>query len=698
MEDILLEIGAEEIPAGYIEPALSAMESTLLKKLTEARIDHGTARVYGTPRRLAVTVESVAPKQQPLRAEILGPPENIGFDEQGQPTVAAQKFAEKVGLKVHRLKVKQTPKGRYLCARKAQRGLATRTLLKDMLPQVILATPFPKTMKWGSLNILYARPIFSILALYGRQIVSFKLGNIKSGRATRGHSFMNPAKLKVASPADYPAILEKAHVLASIETRRRLVEDQIAKAAADAGGSVLEDPELVDIVTNLVEYPAATVGKFDREFLDLPDEILITAMREHQKYFGVVGGDGKLLPCFIAVNNTIARDMELVASGHERVIRARLADAQFFFKSDVQVPMDQQVEKLKGVLFQARLGSMYQKVKRVQKLAETMAESAQNMAAETPEAKLAAHVSRAALLSKADLVSQVVGEFPKLQGVMGRVYAAAAGEPGDVAHAIEEHYMPTRAGGDLPQTLTGAIVSIADKIDSICGCFSVGLAPTGVSDPYALRRQGIGVILIMLEKGLPFSLTRLIEKSLRLYGIEDLGIIEETGERIYDFLKNRMVRLLSDEGFSKDVTAAITAVTVDQVPDTWQRVGALERLKSEPDFEPLAAAYKRVVNIIRKAGAVADASADQRLFEHQSEEALYTSLKGVEKSALDLLEAAEYGQALREIASLGDAVDRFFEDVLVMAENKAVRENRLALLGDIARLFDRFADFSKISA
>jgi len=691
METLLLEIGTEEIPAGYIEPALDVISSMLLKKMTDARIDHGSARIFATPRRLAVEVKKVAAKQKSLISEVVGPPEKVGFNEKGQPTVAAKKFAEKVGVSVNALMVKDTSKGRYLCAKVTERGLSTRTLLKNILPEVILATPFPKTMKWAELDIQFARPIHSILALLGENVISFSLGDIKSGRYTYGHYFMNNTKLKISSPKDYIKTLRSAKVLVDLQGRKKSLEKEINKVAKKVGGKILPDDELVDIVKNLVEYPVATVGKFDKEFLEVPSEILITAMREHQKYFAVIDSKGDLMPCFVAVNNTRTKDMNLVATGHEWVLRARLADAQFFYKSDLEYSSKDRVEKLKGVLFQAKLGSMYEKVERLQKMVGFLADNVEE------GSDLKKHVTRAAWLCKADLVSHVVVEFPKLQGIMGRVYASVTKEPDAVARATEEHYRPIYSGGKLPETPAGAILAIADKIDNICGFFSVGLIPTGASDPYALRRQGIGIVHIMIDKGLSFSLRDMIEKSIKLFGIKGAKKIREIADKVNTFLYNRMTHQLAEEGFSKDVIAAVTSVSVDNVPNVWNRVQALQDLKTAPDFEPLAVAFKRIVNIIKKAKAFKATSVNESLFQHDSESVLYSDYKKVEKKVSDSLDKGDLAQALHEIASLRDAVDAFFDGVLVMAKETKIRRNRLCLLKHIADLFGTIADFSKIS-
>jgi len=691
MPTLLLEVGAEEIPAGYIVPALEAMAANLTKKLRAARIPHGAARIYGTPRHLAVLIEDVATRQKTVTSDVQGPPQKVAFDADGKPTVAGQKFAQKVGLDVSKLSVKTTPKGEYVYARVVERGLATRTILKQILAEVILSTPFPKTMRWGDLDISFARPIFSVLALLGPQVVTFQLGNIKSGRTTFGHSFMHPKKIKIADPAEYIHKLADAHVMVDMEARKKATTDEIEAAAAAVGGNVLHDEELLDIVTNLVEYPVATAGRFDDDFLNIPEEILITAMREHQKYFAVVDDAGKLMPYFIAVNNTRTKDLGLVAKGHERVLRARLADAEFFYQSDEKVLFDLWNARLKGVLFQAELGTMAEKVQRVKSIAGELA------ARISKEPDFQKRAVRAAELCKADLVSQVVVEFPKLQGVMGRVYATVANEPDDVAAAIEEHYRPTSSGGRLPETSTGAVLAIADKLDSICGCFAVGLKPTGASDPYALRRQGIGIINIMRNKNFSVSLNQMITLALKPFAHKAQTSIDIIALDIHTFLKNRMLRQLVEEGFSKDVIAAIMSTGANSVPDVWSRVTALQGLKGAPDFEPLAVAFKRVVNIMRKAEDVGDTRVDETLFQHASEKDLLTAFNAVQQKALVHLDAGQFEAGLRAIASLRDPVDAFFDGVLVMAEDAAIRRNRLALLGVIAGLFNQFADFSKIS-
>ncbi len=690
MESLLFEIGTEEIPAGYIKPALNALQATLLRKLKDARIGFGKAGTFGTPRRLAVMVMDVEEKQPSLTTEVTGPPERVGFDENGKPTIAAEKFAEKAGISVADIKVVETKKGRYLSAVMTEKGLETKDLLTTILPETVVSLPFPKTMKWGSLDVYFARPIQSILALFGKQVVTFELGDITSGRDSFGHRFMANQTITINSPEEYEAALKKAHVIPDMAERRQMVVDTVKRTAQSLDCQVEDDPDLMDIVTNLVEYPVPVAGGFDHKFLELPKEVLITSMREHQKYFAVIDKDHHLKPHFIAVNNTRAKDMALVAQGHERVLRARLEDARFFYKSDLEKSFDGFVEKLKRVLFQADLGNVFEKTERIQTLGAFLADT-------TGNAELKTHVSRAAWLCKADLVSQVVVEFPKLQGVMGRVYAGKSGEDPAVATAIEEHYRPTYSGGALPETTAGALLAVSDKMDSLVGIFSIGLIPTGASDPYALRRQGIGILQIMLDKGLTVPLRDIIQKSISLYHLKENADPDDIENKVYAFLRDRISHMLSDQGFQKDVISAVTSVTIDHVPDVLKRVKALEELKKQPDFDPLAIAFKRAVNIIKKAENVEDRAVDTALFEDPCESALFETYGQVKTKVDGFLAQGDFNQALKTIATLRDRVDAFFDGVMVMAENPDIRNNRLVLLSGIAELFERIADFSKIT-
>jgi len=692
MKPLLIEIGTEEIPAGYIVPALNAFCRRLVDRLTALRIDCGQARVYGTPRRLAVYICDVADRQQTVVSELTGPPERVAFDENGRPTVAARKFAEKNGVSVDKLEIRETGKGRYLCARKTERGRPTPAVLKEILPEIITAIPFPKTMRWADLRVAFARPVHSLVVLYGQRAVSVSFAGVKSGRHTFGHRFLKPGKIRLQSPEQYVDALAGAWVMADMDQRRAEMQKRMARAVESAGGRIVEDMELVEENTHLVEFPEVVLGHFDEKFLELPKQVLVTAMREHQRYFAVVNENDEILPHFIAVNNNVARDMQVVAAGHERVLRARLEDARFFFHADLKTSPENMVERLKSVIFQAELGSVYDKTMRIRRLANLLGSRL------GLDATGLAHADRAAFLCKADLVSHVVNEFPKLQGVMGRIYARRAGEAEPVAEAIEQHYRPTYSGGELPSAVTGAVLSIADKIDTICGCFYLGLVPTGASDPYALRRQAIGIIQTAMDQDLDFRLSESVGCALEMLGAAGEHLETKTAE-VCGFMENRMAFLLEDAHIARDLAAAVISVSADRIPDVRQRAAALQRLKSEPDFQSLAVAFKRVVNIIRKADS-ADTTVSEirvQMFADPAETALHEALLEAEKTVSRLLAQKDMDAAFARIAGLKPRVDAFFDTVLVMDENPEVRKNRLALLQRISDLFARLADFSKIS-
>ena len=695
MNDLLIEIGTEEIPAGYIEPALESFSSMLLKKLSEYRIEYKDSRIYGAPRRLAIHITDLSDKQAPVITEITGPPQRIGFDENGKPTKAAKKFAEKAGVDIDEIKIKETKKGSYLSAEKKDAGVSTQKVLAEILPKTVLSIPFPKTMRWGDLSIEFARPIQYILAILGNTIIPWDTKDIKTGNLTRGHYFMHPDMIEISAPDQYVEKLRKAYVLVDIKERKLTIEKEISSAASKTGGKILPDPDLIKTVTNLVEYPVVATGSFDTKYLELPDEVLTTSMREHQKYFSVINDEQKLIPYFIVVNNTLVKDIKLVVKGHERVLRSRLEDAMFFFKADLKISFETRIESLKNVLFQRELGTIYDKIKRVQQTAELLAD----LVGADLDAKK--HISRAAWLSKADLVSQVVVEFPKLQGIMGRIYAGKQGEDDQVAQALEEHYMPTRSGGSLPESTIGSVISIADKIDTICGCFCAGLQPTGTSDPHGLRRQGIGIIHIILNENFTFSIKQLIDEILKTFEKNLSFDFSKTSHGINNFFQDRLTNILIDEGFAKDTIAATLSACADSLPDLLKRIRALKKLRAEPDFEQIAITFKRVVNIINKSKKektdINSNPVNQTIFDHPSESHLYAEYKKIKSLIFDHMEKGEFSKALYDMAKLRKPVDDFFDNVMVMDNDLTLRTNRLALLSEISSLFGSFADFLKIA-
>jgi glycyl-tRNA synthetase beta chain len=684
-KELLLEIGTEEIPAAFLPKALRDLKEIARGELAANRIRHGEIRTMGTPRRLFLTAEGLAEQQEDQVIEKLGPAARVAFDEQGNPSRAAVGFAKGQNLGIAELERVTTEKGEYLCARKTIIGEATAGLLPAILTKVITGIPFRKSMRWSDQEFRFARPIHWILALFDGRIVPFRIANVESGNMSRGHRFMGPDPFPVENLEGYLAGTRDRFVIVDPAERKEIIRDETRKAAATVGGRVLPSEELLETVTFLTEYPTVVCGNFDREYLKLPQEVLITTMISHQKYFPVVDKNGALLPHFLTINNTLARDPAVVKRGNEKVIRARLSDARFFFEADRKIPLEKRVEDLRKVVFHNLLGTSYEKVMRFRQLAAWIA------ARINPT--LAGRVDRAALLAKADLDTQMVGEFAELQGIMGREYALLTGEDPVVAQAILEHYLPTAAGGDLPGTDEGAIVSIADKTDSICGFFGVGLIPTGTADPYALRRQALGVINIILAKRYPFSLGSLIDESLALLGPLLKRPSDETKTAVMEFFKGRFENRLISQGHPHDVVDAILATGMDSLVAADDKIRAMADFKSHPEFQPLAIAFKRVVNIIRgfQNGAV-----DPALFSGPEEKNLHEAFLKIRETVLAHISAGDYSAVLFDLARLREPVDAFFDAVLVMAEDDKIRFNRLSLLKEISTLFHDVADFSRI--
>jgi glycyl-tRNA synthetase beta chain len=683
--ELFIEIGTEEIPAGFIPDALSALSSALEREFKNYRIGYAQIRTMGTPRRLVGIVESLSEKQETLVIEKIGPARNLAFDQNGNPTKAAIGFARSQGVEVSQLETVRNDKGEYLCARKKEEGRVTREVLSEFLPGVITSLPFKKSMRWGNSNISFARPIHWITAVYGGKVVPFHLGEIESGTCSYGHRFLSPGSFEVKDSPSYLECTRKAQVIADQEERKKIIRAEVKKAAASVSGVPLEDEELLEEVNNLVEYPVVLAGTFPAEYLKLPHEVLITCMKSHQKYFPVTDIKNNLLPYFIVVTNTLTKDPHVVIKGNERVLVARLADARFFFEEDLKVSLIQRAEKLKGVLFHSRLGTSYEKVERFTTLAARIADLL------FPELKR--DVERSALLCKTDLVSGMVGEFPELQGVMGREYALRSGEKREVAEAIFEHYLPRFAGDRLPETDTGALVSIADKLDTIAGCFGVGLIPTGAADPYALRRQALGIINIVLDKGYNVSLSALLEMSLSLLTAKLSRKREEVKADVIEFFRARMANQLITQGFSYDVVDAALSRDFDDLFECFKRVKALQKMKGEPYFEPLAITFKRAMNIIKES---VETQVNPSLFEGKAEENLLSAYEEVKQKAEALLRQKDYLACFEEMAKLKGPIDAFFDGVMVMVDDERIRKNRLALLSGITNLFGRIADFSKI--
>ena len=687
MKELLLEIGAEEIPAGFVPQALTDLETLVRKNLEAQRIDFQGLKTLGTPRRLVLVIESVAEKQKSVELKKIGPSKQAAFDSKGNPTQAAIGFARGQAIPVESLKVVQTEKGEYVCATKEEAGRPTHEILPALLPAWILSIPFQKSMRWGDGPIRFARPIHWILALFGGTILPFEVGNVKSEDVTYGHRFMHPGPIHVNSFSAYLQKIGEAFVVIDPGARKKKIEEEMARQAAGASGRILEDDELLEEVAFLVEYPVALRGNFDRKFLTLPQDVLVHSMKEHQRYFPIVDGGGKLLPHFVCISNIMPKDQNVVIKGNEKVLKARLSDAEYFFQSDLNVPLEKRVEELRKVVFQAKLGTSYEKMSRFRQLALFMVERI--------DPGLRSPVDRVAFLCKADLITGMVGEFPKLQGIVGREYARIQGEKPEVAEAIYEHYLPSFAGDRLPGSPIGDIVSMADRLDTIVGCFGVGLIPTGTADPFGLRRHALAIIRIILEKKYALTLTGLIEESGRLLKEKMDRPFADVKKEVLDFFRIRFQYFLLDKGYPFDVIEAAFSASFDELLDVQGRVDALVEAKKMKDFESVVIGSKRAINILK--GLTSVGEVEPSLLGEAAEKELYESFVGMKDKVEAHLDRRDYAAALLVLTQLKKPIDDFFDKVMVMVEDKKVRDNRQALLHQISRLFFRIADFSKLS-
>jgi glycyl-tRNA synthetase beta chain len=687
MKELLLEIGTEEIPAGFIPKALMDLESLAKKELEASRIDFNGIKTLGTPRRLVLVIESVSEKQRDEETKKIGPSKQSAFDEKGNPTKAAIGFAKSQSVPVESLTMIQTEKGEYVCAVKKEPGRPTSETLSTLLPKWILSIPFQKSMRWADVPIRFARPIHWILALFGGKVVPFEAGNIRSGNMTYGHRFMHSGPIPVKDFQSYLQKTREAFVIVDPVERKKRIEDEMIREGAKVSGRVLKDEELLNEVNFLVEYPVALCGTFDNKFLSLPREILVHSMKEHQRYFPLVDDHGTLLPHFVCISNIKPKNREVVVKGNEKVLRARLSDAAFFFEDDLKIPLEKRVEQLKKVVFQAKLGTSYEKVMRFKQLALWMTERI--------DPKLQEMVGRTSLLCKADLVTGMVGEFPKLQGIVGREYARLSKERPEVAEAIYEHYLPGFAGDRLPSSPIGDIVSIADKMDTIVGCFGVGLLPTGTADPFGLRRQALGIIRIILEKKYSISLRGLIEESEKQLKEKMERPGQQVKDEVLEFFRVRYQNFLLDKEYPFDVTDAVLSISFDELLDVQGRMDALRKAKGWKDFESIVIAFKRAMNILK--GSPPKREINLSLFVEPAEQSLYQSFLNAKERIDQHLGKRDYPSALLEMTQMKKPIDEFFEGVMVMVEDEAIRDNRLALLDDIGKLFLRIADFSKLT-
>ena len=675
--DLLFEIGTEEIPAHVMPHLLEDLAQLAETMLKEHRLSYEKVRTLGTPRRAALIVTGLAERQEDINTETRGPSVAIAFDADGNPTKAGAGFARGQGVDPSAL----IQRDGYVYASVHESGAATAELLTSLLPDLVRAIPLPNSMRWGNLDFRFIRPIRWFVALYGTEIVPFTLAGVTSGNHSRGHRTLAPADFVITSAADYEAACEKAYIIVDPERRRAMICEQITETAKACGGTAEITPDLLEEVLYLVEYPTALSGSFEEKYLALPAEAVITPMRDHQRYFPVKAADGSLLPAFITVRNGGKAHLDVVAHGNERVLRARLADAQFFFDEDRKKSLAEHREKLKTVVFQRGLGSMYEKTERLMALTTAIVEE---MAAGDADGTALADARRAAELSKADLMTGMVTEFTELQGIMGREYALLDGESPAVARAIDEQYMPRFAGDELPQTPLGVALSVADKIDNIVGTFSQGRIPTGSQDPFGLRRQALGLVLMLIEQESTMLLSDLVDEACDLYDLEEFR--DKMQVYVADFIRLRLKNVLSERGVRYDVQEAVLG-DVDLVADVPVRAAYVERLLASEGGEALVQSFVRVGNIAR---SVTGGTVDPALFKAEEEGALLSAYQAAAAAR------AEGEDTLPAEQALGRAIDTFFDAVMVMDKDARVKENRLSLLKMIDDDLLETADYSKI--
>jgi len=687
--DFLVEIGTEELPPKALRGLMNAFAANLEAALGHVHLVHGEATAFASPRRLAVLVRALAKSQPDRESEQRGPPVAVAFDASGEPTAAAAAFAAKCGVDVASLERRKTPKGEWLSCRIRLQGRPAAELLPGLVQEALAVLPVPRRMRWGDSTQEFVRPVHWVLMLHGHSPVAGTVLGLEVGSVTHGHRFLAPGAIRIGTPADYAALLEKrGFVVADFAARRRLVEDGVRQAAAAAGGVALGDDALYDEVTALTEWPVALTGRFDEAFLELPREVIVATLTGHQRYFPVADGSGRLLARFVTVANLPSKDPDKVRDGNERVVRARLADAAFFWAQDHKKPLSDRREALKDVVYQQGLGSLYD---RSERLAAVAAQLADTLGVD------AADAGHAARLAKCDLATGMVGEFPELQGTMGRYYALASGEPAEVAEAIGEQYLPRFAGDRLPCSATGQVLALADKLDNLAGAFTLGNKPTGNRDPFGLRRAALGIVRIAVEQRLDFQLPATLETAIATQPPGSTDTAELTRD-LYDFVVERMRTWYAERvGLKSEIFESVLARRPGSLVDFDERLDAVARFVELEPAEALAAANKRIANILRQADYDRPSGVDMQLVTEPGERALWAALKAADEDVRPMLERRAYAAMLERLAGLRDSVDSFFDNVMVMTEDDAVRRNRLALLAELRGLFLEVADVSRLS-
>ncbi len=683
--DFLFEIGAEELPPKALRKLSQALESEFLARLQAAGLEHGEVASFATPRRLALLVRELAEQQPDRKVERFGPAWAAAFDSAGEPTAAARGFARSCGVPVERLGSKLRQGAKKLHVSLVEPGASSTSLLPQIAEESLAALPIPKRMRWGSSRAEFVRPVHWIVMMFGEKVVNAEILGEKTGKSSFGHRFHHPQLIELGHPRDYEQALQRpGHVIASFQRRRDTIAELVAEQAQRLGAKANIDGELLDEVTSLVEYPVALTGRIDREFLDLPREVLILTLKHHQKCFCLEDEADELIPHFVTISNITSREPGGVVKGNERVIRPRLADARFFFESDKSRGLASCLAELDAVVFQEKLGSVGAKSRRVARLASLVAEQL----AVDPEP-----CARAASLGKCDLVSDMVGEFAELQGLMGACYARHDGEPEAVATAIFEQYLPRHTGDQLPATPPGQVVALAEKLDTLAGLFAIGEPPTGSRDPFALRRAALGILRILIESELELDLAQVIDQALA--GYPELEIEPGCQQRIFDFVLDRLRAWYADAGLAAQIYLCVRELRPASPLDFHRRVQAVADFAAQPEAAALAAANKRVSNLLAKSPGESEAGEiDMKLLSENAERQLVTRLREKQAEVLPLFAARDYRQGLLRLADMRDEVDRFFDEVMVMVEEPAVRANRLCILRRVRELFLHVADVS----
>ncbi|MGA1054633.1 MAG: glycine--tRNA ligase subunit beta [Pseudohongiellaceae bacterium] len=686
--DLLIEIGTEELPPKALANLSAALELSLTEQLRALQLSFGTVQRFASPRRLAVLVEALDEAQQDQEKTRLGPAVQAAFDDTGALTPAALGFAKSCGVDVDQLSRIEKDGVEKLSFSINEKGRTTQALVPTLIETALNRLPIPKRMRWGASRIEFVRPLHWAVVLFGEETIETDILGVRSGHCTRGHRFHNNQDLPLVQPSDYESVLtEQGRVIASFDKRRDLIREQVEQQARMHEAVAIIDEALLDEVTSLVEFPVALTGSFDEAFLAVPQEALILAMKSHQKCFHLADAEGRLLPKFVAISNLESKDPQQVITGNERVIRPRLADAQFFFDTDREKPLINRKDSLGSLVFQDRLGTVLDKCERVSQLSRQVAEQ---VSADP------AHCMRAAELSKCDLLTSMVGEFADLQGLMGSYYAANDGEAPEVAQAIHEQYQPRFAGDDLPASETGAILAVADKLDTMVGLFGIGQPPTGSKDPFALRRSAIGILRILVEKPLELDLKWLIKASVESFP-DDL-LLADTGDKVFEFILERFRAWYLDEGISSEEFQSVFALQPSRPLDFHRRIQAVHTFAQMPEAQSLAAANKRVANILSKQDSAAVPPAlSESLLQESAEKALYAAIIDKESEVAPYVKRGDYQKGLTLLAELKPTIDGFFDEVLVMAEDEAVRDNRLALLAKLQALFLNLADISHLT-